>query len=178
VLDGTIVGNVARLAEQKGQRTLLEAVPFVLERHPESRFAIAGEGELRRELESLAAPLGDRAVLLGARDDVPDLLASFAVFAFPSLYEGLCLAVIEAQAAGVPVVATPVGGIRETVVDGETGWLVPPRDPRALADRIVWVLDHPDEARRIAEEGRRRARERYSEAAMVERTLALYAGMR
>jgi glycosyltransferase involved in cell wall biosynthesis len=178
VLEGTIVGNVARLAEQKGQRTLLEAAPLVLERHPEARVAIVGEGELRAELEALAAPLGDRAVLLGARDDVPDLLASFAVFAFPSQYEGLCLAVIEAQAAGVPVVTTPVGGIRETVVDGETGWLVPPRDARALADRIAWVLDHPDEARRIADEGRRRARERYSEAAMVERTLELYREMR
>jgi glycosyltransferase involved in cell wall biosynthesis len=178
VLEGTIVGNVARLAEQKGQRTLLEAAPLVLERHPEARFAIAGEGELRAELEALAAPLGDRATLLGERDDVPDLLASFAVFAFPSQFEGLCLAVIEAQAAGVPVVATPVGGIRETVVEGETGWLVPPRDPRALADRIAWVLDHPDEARSVAEEARRRARARYSEAAMVERTLGLYAGMR
>jgi glycosyltransferase involved in cell wall biosynthesis len=72
------------------------------------------------------------------------------VFAFPSRFEGLCLAVIEAQAAGVPVVATPVGGIRETVVDGETGWLVPVDDPRALAERIVWVLDHPDVARGVA----------------------------
>lgn len=178
VLDGTIVGNVARLAEQKGQRTLLEAAPLVLEQHPDVRFVIAGAGELRGELEALAAPLGDRAVLLGQRDDVPDLLASFAVFAFPSLFEGLCLAVIEAQAAGVPVVATPVGGIRETVIDGETGWLVRPRDARALAERISWVLDHPDEARHVAEEARNRARARYSEAAMVERTLALYPGTR
>jgi glycosyltransferase involved in cell wall biosynthesis len=174
VLDGAIVGNVARLAEQKGQRALLEAAPLVLERHPDVRFVIAGEGELREELEALAAPLGDRAVLLGARDDVPDLLASFAVFAFPSLFEGLCLAVIEAQAAGVPVVATPVGGIRETVVEGETGWLVPPRDPSALAERISWVLEHRDEASRVAREARRRARASYSEATMVERTLALY----
>jgi glycosyltransferase involved in cell wall biosynthesis len=177
-LEGTVVGNVARLAEQKGQRTLLEAAPLVLARRPDVRFAIAGEGELRAELEALVAPLGDRAVLLGARDDVPDLLASFAVFAFPSRFEGLCVAVIEAQAAGVPVVATPVGGIRETVVDGETGWLVPPGDARALADRILWVLEHPDDARRVAAEAQRRARERYSEQAMVERTLALYDAMR
>jgi glycosyltransferase involved in cell wall biosynthesis len=129
-------------------------------------------------LDGLAAPLGDRVLLLGAREDVPDLLASFAVFAFPSRFEGLCLSVIEAQAAGVPVVATPVGGIRETVVEGETGWLVPPDDPRALAERIVWVLDHPDDALRVAAEAARRARKRYSERAMVERTLALYDGMR
>lgn len=177
-LEGRLVGNVARLAEQKGQRTLLEAAPAVLERHPEARFVVVGDGELRHELERLAAPLGDRVLFTGARDDVPDLLASFEVFAFPSLYEGLCLAVIEAQAAGVPVVATPVGGIRETVVDGETGFLVPPRDARALAARILHCLDQPEDARRVAEEARRRVRERFSERRMVERTLALYAERR
>jgi len=174
VLDGTVVGNVGRLAEQKGQRTLLAAVPKVLERHPEVRFAIAGEGELRAELERLAEPFGDHIVFLGEVSEIPDLLASFAVFAFPSQYEGFGLAVIEAQAAGVPVVATPVGAIRETVVDGETGYVVPVGDAAALAERIVHVLDHPDEARRVAAEAQRRVRDRYSEQRMVAETLALY----
>jgi glycosyltransferase involved in cell wall biosynthesis len=174
VLDGRIVGNVARLAEQKGHRTLVEAASIVLERHADVRFVVAGDGELRSELAALAAPLGERFAFLGPRDDVPDLLASFEVFAYPSRFEGLCVAVIEAQAAGVPVVATPVGGIRETVVEGETGWLVPPDDPVALAERISWLLDHPDEARRAADEARRRAHERFSVERMVERTLALY----
>ena len=173
-LGGTIVGNVARLAEQKGHRDLVAAASQVLERRPDVRFVVAGEGELRDELEELAAPLGDRFAFLGDRDDVPDLLASFDVFAFPSRFEGLCLAVIEAQAAGVPVVATPVGGIRETVVDGETGWLVPPHDVDALAQRILWVLDHPDDARLAAENARKGVLERYSRARMVESTLALY----
>ena len=109
---------------------------------------------------------------------MPELLASFEVFAFPSRFEGLCVSVIEAQAAGVPVVATPVGGIRETVVEGETGWLVPPGDAVALAERISWVLDHPTEARPVADEALRRARERFSIDKMVERTLALYASAR
>jgi glycosyltransferase involved in cell wall biosynthesis len=111
--------------------------------------------------------------MLGNRSDVPDLLASFDVFAFPSRFEGLCVAVIEAQAAGVPVVATAVGGIRETVVDGETGFLVPVGDAEALADRILRVLEHPDEARRLADEARRRVRA-FSEERMVAETLALY----
>jgi len=173
-LDGTLVGNIARLAEQKGHRTLLAAVPRVLERHPDARFAIAGDGELREELERLAEPFGDHVVILGHVTEIPDLLASFAVFAFPSHFEGLCLAVIEAQAAGVPVVATPVGGIRETVVDGETGFLVPVGDADLLAERICFCLDHPEEARRVAERARRRVRERYSEQRMVAETLALY----
>ena len=177
VLEGTVVGNVARLAPQKGHRTLLDAVPHVLERHPGARFAIAGDGELREELERRAEQYGDHVVVLGNRSDVPDLLASFSVFAYPSHFEGLCLAVIEAQAAGVPVVATPVGGIRETVVDGETGLLVPPGDGRALADAIARLLDDRAEAARLATRARERA-QRYSGRRMVEATLALYDSMR
>ena len=176
VLHGTIVGNVARLADQKGHRTLLEAVPAILERHPEARVAIAGEGELRGELEELAEPFRDHVVILGNRSDVPDLLASFDVFAYPSRFEGQCLAVVEAQAAGVPVVATPVGGIRETVIDGETGFLVPSGDPAGLADKVCHVLEHPDEAHCVAEAARRRVG-RFSEQRMIAGTLALY-GMR
>ncbi len=170
--EGPLVGNVARLAEQKGHRFLIEAAPLVLERRPDARFVIVGDGELRAELEALAAGLP--ITFTGARDDVPELLASFEVFAFPSLFEGLCLAVIEAQAAGVPVVATPVGGIRETVVPGETGLLVQPGDAAALAEGIVWVLEHREEARRLAAEARRRALERYSVERMVDETLRLY----
>lgn len=173
VLEGTIVGNVARLAAQKGQRALVEALPLVRERHPEARLVIAGEGELREELEQLAVEQGEHVVLLGNRSDVPDLLASFDVFAYPSRFEGLCVAVLEAQAAGVPVVATPVGGIRETVVDGETGLLVPPDDPPALAAAIVRLLDDRELARRLAAQAREQARG-YSTERMVERTLALY----
>ena len=173
VLGGTVVGNVARLAEQKGHATLLEAAALVRRRRPDVRFAIAGDGELRHELEQQAKELGDHVAMLGNRPDVPDLLASFAVFAYPSRFEGLCLAVLEAQAAGVPVVATPVGGIRETVVDGETGFLVPVGNAEALAERIVYVLEHPDDARRVADEARRRA-QAFSVERMVAETLALY----
>jgi glycosyltransferase involved in cell wall biosynthesis len=175
VLEGRIVGNVARLAEQKGHRDLIAAAPAVLERHPDARFVVAGDGELRGELEELARPLGDRFAFLGERGDVPDLLASFEVFAYPSRFEGLCLAVIEAQAAGVPVVATPVGGIPENVVDGETGLLVPLRDPVALAAGINRLLDDPGD---FAEVARKRVFERYAQQRMVDRTLALYDSMR
>jgi glycosyltransferase involved in cell wall biosynthesis len=174
VFDGPLVGNVARLAEQKGHRDLIAAAPKVLERHPDVHFVVAGDGELRDELGTLAAPLGGRFTFLGPRDDVPDVLASLDVFAFPSRFEGLCLAVIEAQAAGVPVVATPVGGIRETVREGETGWLVPPHDVDALAERISWCLDHREEARTVAAEAQLRVRERFSVKRTVEATLALY----
>jgi glycosyltransferase involved in cell wall biosynthesis len=167
-----VIGNVGRLACQKGQRYLLEAAPAVLAARPDARFLIVGDGELRAELEELARGLP--VTFTGQRDDVPDLLASFDVFACPSLFEGLSLAVIEAQAAGVPVVATPVGGIRDTVVDGETGLSVPVADSDALAGAIIRLLDEPDLAARLADEARRRVRGRFSEQRMVEETLRLY----
>jgi glycosyltransferase involved in cell wall biosynthesis len=168
---GPVVGTVARLAEQKGLRYLLEAVPLVRDRHPDVRFVLVGDGEERAALERLA---DGNVTFAGHQDDVPRVLAGFDVFAFPSLFEGLCLAVIEAQAAGVPVVATPVGGIRETVRDGETGLLCRPRDARSLADGIVRLLDDPRLARRVADEARRRSAQ-YSVERMVAGTLALYA---
>jgi glycosyltransferase involved in cell wall biosynthesis len=170
------IGNVARLAAQKGQRTLIEAAPLVLERYSAARFVIVGDGELREELLAVAHDLGleDRIILTGARGDVPDLLATFDVFAFPSHFEGLCLAVIEAQAAGVPVVATSVGAIPENVVPRETGLLVQPDRPGDLAAAILQLLDDPAAAERMAVEAQRRVLERYSETQMVERTLALY----
>ena len=112
--------------------------------------------------------------LAGDRDDVPELLAGFDVFAFPSRFEGLCLAVIEAQAAGVPVAATPVGGIRETVVHEETGLIVPVGDPVALAAAVCRLLEDGALAEQLAAEARRRVLARFSVKTMVERTIALY----
>jgi glycosyltransferase involved in cell wall biosynthesis len=170
--EGRVIGNVARLAEQKNQRLLIDAAPAILERFPDARFVVVGEGVLRDELENAAAGLPFE--FTGERDDVPALLAGFDVFAFPSRFEGLCLAVIEAQAAGVPVVATPVGGIRETVVEGETGLLVPVGDAAALARAVSQLLDDPALGARLAAEARRRVRSRFSLAGMVHQTLTIY----
>ncbi|MDX6506931.1 MAG: hypothetical protein QOG06_1575, partial [Gaiellaceae bacterium] len=150
-----IVGTVGRLAPQKGHETLLEAARLV----PEAQFVVVGDGDLRARLEARAS---ENVHFTGPRDDVPELLASFAVFAFPSFFEGLCLAVIEAQAVGVPVVATGVGGLVETVVPGETGVRCEPGDARSLADGINWLLDHPDQAADLAAEAKRRAHARFS----------------
>jgi len=105
---------------------------------------------------------------------VPGLLVSFSVYAQPSEYEGLCVAVLEAQAAGVPVVATPVGGLRETVVDGETGLVVPVGDAQALGAAIRRLLDDRALGERLAAEAQRRVRARYTLRRMIDETLALY----
>jgi glycosyltransferase involved in cell wall biosynthesis len=173
--DGPIIGNVARLVPQKGHRFLIEAAPRILERHSGARFVFVGEGPERAEIEMQARSAGieKHVLLVGHQSDVPAWLASFDVFALPSLFEGFCYAVIEAQAAGVPVVATPVGGVRETVIDHETGLVVPREDPVALADAICRLLDHPAEARALSLEAGRRV-ERFSKERMVAETIALY----
>lgn len=170
------IGNVARLAPQKGQRHLVEAAPLVLARYPEARFVLVGDGELRAELEQQVRAAGLEAQFLftGARTDVPELLASLDVFVLPSYFEGLCYAVIEAQAAGVPVVATAVGGVGENVVPGETGVLCEPGDAGSLAEGILSLLDQPEEASRLATEARRRVFARYARSRMVAETVALY----
>jgi glycosyltransferase involved in cell wall biosynthesis len=173
--NGPVIGSVARLVPQKGHRFLLEAAPRILEHHPTARFVLVGEGPSRVEIETQARAAGieDHVLLVGQQTDVPAWLASFDVFALPSLFEGLCYAVLEAQAAGVPVVATPVGGVRETVIDHETGLVVPRQDPVALADAVCRLLEHPDEARALSLEAGRRI-ERFSKERMVAETIALY----
>jgi glycosyltransferase involved in cell wall biosynthesis len=156
---------VGRLRLRKGVEVLLAALARLRERHPEARLLIAGDGEHRRALERTAAQLGvEEAVTFLGRCDaarVRALLAGAGALAVPSIYEGMPLVVLEAMEAGVPVVASRVSGIPEVVVDGKTGWLVPPEDPAALAAALGEALAQPDEARRRGAAGRRRLDERF-----------------
>ena len=132
--DDDIVGiTVAALDEGKGHRELLEAMA----RTPGPKLWIAGDGPLRSRFEAAARPLGDRVQFLGFRADISSLLRAADFFVLATRSEGLGSSVLEAMAAGLPVVATRVGGIPETVVDGRTGILVPPDDPAALANALA-----------------------------------------
>jgi glycosyltransferase involved in cell wall biosynthesis len=164
--------TVARLDPQKGLHDLVAAAALV----PEARVMVVGEGPERPALETEIARLGRgaRFHLLGFRSDVPDLLAASDLFVLPSLFEGLPLSILEAMAAGKPVVATAIGGNDEAVVDGATGLLVPPGDPRALADAIRALLRDPERRRRLGEAGRRRAEAEFSAPEMVRRVAAVY----
>lgn len=177
-LDGArVVGTVGLLKPQKGHRFLIEAAAAVFQEEPDVRFVVVGDGALRADLERDVRERGldGRFVFLGHRDDVPDLVTGFDVFVLSSTFEGMCLVVAEALALAKPVVATAVGGVPQTVVPGETGLLVPPRDPAALADAVVWMLRHPDEARRMAVAGRERVGRLYPLDRMVSKTAELYA---
>jgi glycosyltransferase involved in cell wall biosynthesis len=158
---------VGRLRIRKGVEVLLEALRELRGRFPRAVLRIAGDGEHRAALERAAAELGPTVAFLGTRDasQVRTLLRGAAALVVPSIYEGMPLVVLEAMEAGVPVVASAVSGIPEVVIGGETGWLVPPEDPEALARALEEVLVDPSEARRRGEAGRRRVEERYRPAA-------------
>lgn len=141
----------ARLEPQKDHRNLLDAFARVVAEVPESRLCLAGRGPERQALEGRAGALGiaDRVGFLGLREDVPELLSAADALVLSSAWEGLPNIIIEALAAGVPVVATDVGGVSELIRDSETGLLVPARDPGALAARMLDLLALPTEDRRV-----------------------------
>jgi L-malate glycosyltransferase len=173
---------LSRLDRVKGIEYFLEAAAMVARRVPEARFLVVGDatkqvdGDYRKELERRADRLGvgARIRFTGLRSDVPDILAEVAVSVLPSLSEGLSNVLLESMAAGVPVVATTVGGNPEAVEDGVTGLLVPPRDPGALAQAICRFLDSPELASRFGQAGRERVLDRFSLERMVQETESLY----
>jgi glycosyltransferase involved in cell wall biosynthesis len=171
-----LVGNVAALVPHKGQRHLVDAALLVLPLVPVARFVIAGEGELRPALEKQIREhhLEKHVLLAGFRPDVLSLHKAFDIFVMSSLTEGLGTSLIDAMACGKPVVATRAGGIPEVVVDGETGFLVAPRDHDAMARAIVSLLKDEALRRRMGEAGRARARVRFSAERMVQDTLRVY----
>jgi glycosyltransferase involved in cell wall biosynthesis len=161
--------TVARLSPEKDVNNLLEAAARIVGQRPEFRLAIAGDGPCLPTLRQRAAELslGDRFHFLGQVADIPALLAGASLVVLPSRSEGLSLTLLEAMSRGLPVVATRVGGNPELVLDGETGVLVPPRDPDVLAQAILRLLADPAGARRMGQAGRRRVEQDFDVRRMV-----------
>lgn len=174
-----LVGMVARLQPVKGHRFFIEAAARVSENIANAHFVLVGDGPLRREIERQVEECGisDRVHLLGDRTDVERLVASFDLSVLASLHEGLPNAVMEAMAAGVPVVATAVGGTMELISEGETGFLVPPGNADALAMRMTFALMNREHAADIALRGRERILESFGMKRMVESIEKLYEQM-
>lgn len=167
--------GLGRLEPVKGFHSLVRALPLVLAAVPATRLLLAGEGSLRPALEAEARALGvaDRVRIAGAAIAPAAVVAAADLVVVPSLNEGMGRVVVEAMALGRAVVATRVGGIPAVVVDGESGRLVPPDDPRALAAAVSELLQDPGLRARMGEAGRRRAGE-FSLAVMESRLVALY----
>jgi L-malate glycosyltransferase len=173
---GPVVTTLANLRQGKGHDVLLRAAAQVLRQRPDVRFQFVGDGPLRGELERQAEDLAISAAVtfLGHRAEVPAILRSSTIFAFPSLMEAFPNGVMEAMAAEIPVIASAVGGIPELVEHEQNGLLVPPGDDRALAAALLSMLGDPDRARRLAAEGRTTIQQRYSFDRMVSDFEGLY----
>lgn len=152
--DPFVAGSVGRLSEQKGYRYWIEAAAKVVGEFPDIEFWLIGEGELRAELEQQSEQLAvqDRVKFLGKRSDVIDLLRQMDLFVLPSLWEGLPTVIMESMSQGVPVLATDIPGTCEMIEAGKTGWLVPMRDPEALARAMIQILQNPQERLKVSQE--------------------------
>jgi L-malate glycosyltransferase len=171
--DGPSVATVANMqGPGKGHEDLIRAAAKL----PRVRFLLCGDGGHRARLQQLATEVGvaDRVLFLGKRQDVPAIVARAHVLAHPSHAEGLPNAIMEAMAARRPVVASRVGGIPELVLDGHTGWLVPPRNPDALATALGRVLADPDHAGAMGRAGRAHVEKHFTLHAMTEKHDQLY----
>lgn len=179
-----LVMVVSRLTPRKGLEQFLEAAEVLARRFPDARFAVVGyakpaEQEYEKALKSLAARLGlgDRVVFTGLRQDVPALLAAATVSVMPSLNEALSNVLLESMAAGLPIVATRVGGTPEAIVDGVTGLLVEPGNAAALAGSIARLLQDRALAGQLGRAARQHIEDRYSIEKMVSATEQLYIGL-
>src|SRR5215468_5452388 len=172
-----VVGNIAALVPHKGQRHLIEAAHLVVQKMPDARFVMLGEGELREALERLVKEyhLEKHVLLPGFRTDVLGCIKSFDLFVMSSVTEGLGTSLLDAMACSRPIVATRAGGIPEVVDDGVTGVLVPARDHQAMADAIVALLEDRPRRTAMGNAGLARVNARFTVETMIVGTAAVYA---
>jgi glycosyltransferase involved in cell wall biosynthesis len=174
--DAPVVTKIARLEESKAHHILLETAALVAKEMPNVRFLIVGDGPLRSELEAQRDGLGlqNTVIFAGIQREIPQIMAMSDIITFSSAWEGLPVALLEAMAMGKPTVCTTVGGIPMVVQNGENGVLVPPGNPRALADGLLSVLKDKAFAAKLGENARKTIVANFSAAAMHQRILDIY----
>ncbi|HPB31653.1 MAG TPA: glycosyltransferase, partial [Candidatus Sumerlaeota bacterium] len=180
--DVPVIGMIGRLVREKGYLELVRAAAEIRRTHPDCHFLFVGDAlksdhdASRSEILDLIEQLGlqDRIHIAGLRQDIPELLAAMNIYTLPSWREGMPRSIIEAMAMGLPVVATQIRGCREEVLDGETGFLVPPRDSAALASALRRLLGNPEQARTMGAAGCRRAQHEYAEDLVLDRQLQVF----
>lgn len=174
-VEGNMILTAGVLEEEESQVTILEAMPRVLEQYPDTWLVIAGRGPKRGDLENTAKKLGiqDRVVFIGWRYDIERFMAAADILVHTAIYEPLGMQVAEAGACGKPAVVTRVGGMPEIIVDGETGLVVPPEEPTALAEAIIRLIRNPEEARLMGGKAQIRVKSIFSLDAVAESFLKI-----
>ncbi len=174
--DYKVIGMIGRLSEQKAPQYLIQAIPSVIQKFPKSRFLLVGDGELRKELETLVKKFGiDEYVrFLGYRENIPEIMSIFDIFVLTSLWEGLGRSLTEALYMEVPVVATAVEGVPELIQNGKTGMLVPPKDIKAISNGILQLLQNPSMSKKMGKKGHTLVVNNFSANKMVQEIDNLY----
>jgi len=174
--DGDIIGVAVRLSDQKGITYLLKAMPEILKTHPHTTVVIAGDGDLRADLEQEAKTLGisNNVVFCGTRKDIPELLQLFDIYALPSKWEGLPMIILEAMASDCAVVATDVGGNGTAIIDGKTGLLIEPENVKALTAALNRLLTDKNLRKQLAGNARQRFDAIFSAETMTRKYEQLY----
>ena len=179
--DAPLIGTVGRIVKQKSPLDFVRMADLVRRERPDARFVWVGDGNeaegMEDEARAEAERLGVDIMFTGYRNDAPRLAASFDVFVIPSIYEGLGRALTEAMAAARPVVATAVNGVPDLVEPAATGLLSPPNDPGSLATNVLWLLAHPEAARRMGQRGRDRVLATFDPGTMCRGLDELYSGL-
>jgi glycosyltransferase involved in cell wall biosynthesis len=172
----SIVGMIARLVPQKDPWYFIEAAAEIVKTNPKVRFLVIGDGHLREKTMKMVEDLklGRHVVFAGIQRRIPPLLAIMDVVVLPSLWEGLPLVILEAMAMGKPVVATRVNGSAEVVIDGKTGFLVPPKDPACLAQKIVSLLNDCKKREEMGIKGREVVEKEFQVKDMVKKIIEIY----
>ena len=171
-----IIGCTGRLHSKNGLEYLIPAATIVRDKHPEASFRFIGVGPEEQKLKEQAKQMGAQECIdfLGYRADIPAQLAEMDIYVQPSLFEGLPNSVLEAMAMGLPVVATHVGGTPELVQEGITGFLVPPKEPEAIAEKLMILLENQELRREMGRAGRKHIERYFTVEKMVEKTDRLF----
>ncbi|MEW5820714.1 MAG: glycosyltransferase family 4 protein [Cyanobacteriota bacterium] len=172
-----IIINIARMEEaRKGHEVLLESAKIVIEKYNNVHYLLLGDGYLRPGLENKVKNLNIARNIhfLGNRTDVVNLLSSSDIFCLPSDWEGLPLVIAEAMSCKLPIIATAVNGVPEIVVDNETGFLIKPRDPKVLSEKIIFLIENPEVRAKMANNGYKRVNDHFSLKNLVNRLESIY----
>ena len=174
--DQFVVGTVARFSFQKGHEFTIEAIPKILEVFPQTRFLFVGDGPERERLHSRIQQLQlePYVIFAGVREDVASILSAMDLFLLTSIFEGLPLSVLEAMAAGLPVIATHVSGTPEAVLHDRTGLLIPPADSSVVSKAVIELLANPERRRCMGEQGCALVRKHFSKSFMVKQVEDIY----
>ena len=176
IAHGPLVGIIARLSGVKGHDILINAMRKVVDEKKDARLLVVGRGKTEEPLKAMTENLGleNNIVFLPVVNQVDAILPILDIFVMPSRQEGLGLSVMEAQAQGLPVVASKVGGIPSLIEDGTTGILVPPENVDALAEALMYLIENPDQAKQIGQRAKIFAKENFSVGRMIDQTYAVF----